>query len=524
MGAHTDPDTLAFIEYLRKRGLELGFCTYTEYKPCDNQYHIDVVWKLQGSQNPLFTFEVETIDNERVFSNTAKIFDTSSSLVPKPWRHFMIIYKSKLSHGHKDMLHRVLHQHNVLLFEDIFNQKTEKERLDEALNDCAYDISELITSQVISKPLGQTIPLFLNSLKRGLEGFPITNPDLSLTVKSNEPPKGAIKFKIITQTSKGEKTFLEKLRESEEPLEPFSLEAPQLKDFICEDKKVFAENSKIVKLTVVPAPMLKRTKIMIRNSSVVLDDFILRKTKTEGSKIFVSTENRNLPFVFQLQISVNNSDDGIDFRLDQTKANVKQALQYVQFIKDLNVNKELIIIDKETNALLFTLNTQQTVEQSEQWYDLLCKLAYIQEKTNHPIPCPSKITKDDYQNMIQVMNIVNTGAVEISINYFSITVDKKGAKQLIDLFKKEGKILNMTASVQSTSVDICGEVIPLGPNKMSLPDMKFKKPLVQLEQLVERMPIKAFKKITLIPINEKRMKVRYENWLPTNKISDNPTT
>jgi hypothetical protein len=515
MGAHIDPDTVAFIEYLRKRGIDLGFCTYKEYKPCNNLYYVDIVWKLQGSQNPLFTFEIETSDNERVFSNTAKIFDTSSSLVPKPWRHFMIIYKSKLSQGHKDSLHNILHGHNILLFEDIFNEKTEKERLDRELDNCAYDISELLKNHVICKPLGQTIPLLLNGLKMGLEGFPIENPQLAFTIKSKDRlPEGAIKFKITIRTPKGQKTFMEKLKDSEVTHEPLILESPELDNVVFEDKGIFPENAKIQKITIGPAvPTYKTVKIMARNSSVVLEDFILREIRNEGSKLILSTEDRNLPFIFELRFTQNNTESGLDFKLVPSKANVKQAYQFQEFLRALNIQRELIIIEKETNILLFTMKIHDAIEQSEQWYDVLSKLAYIQEKTNQPIPCPSIISKEEFQAIVRLIKILNTGEDEIPINYFSITIDKNGAKQIIDSFRKEGKIVNMIVSQQETSINVCGEEISMGPNKISLPDMKFKKQLGELEQSVEKMIKKSFKKITLVPVNEKRIKIQYEKWL-----------
>ena len=71
MGRHSDSDTLSFIEWLKTKGELLGFFTEIEYDLYKNEYYVDLVWKLQKDNDPLFTFEIETKDSPSVFSNTA---------------------------------------------------------------------------------------------------------------------------------------------------------------------------------------------------------------------------------------------------------------------------------------------------------------------------------------------------------------------------------------------------------------------------------------------------------------------
>lgn len=120
MGRHKDPDTLSFIDWLNKKGQSLGFFVEPEYALYKNEYFVDLVWKLKEEQEPLVTFEIETKDAAGVFSNTQKIFGPPSKMISKPWRHFMIIYKTKLSSGHRKSLFNVLNLHNISLYENVF--------------------------------------------------------------------------------------------------------------------------------------------------------------------------------------------------------------------------------------------------------------------------------------------------------------------------------------------------------------------------------------------------------------------
>jgi hypothetical protein len=92
MGLHDDPDSLALIDWLARKGQELGYYVEKECAIANNAYSIDLVWKFKQGQDPLITFEIETANRSGVFTNTLKIFGTRQALVRKPLRHFAIVY------------------------------------------------------------------------------------------------------------------------------------------------------------------------------------------------------------------------------------------------------------------------------------------------------------------------------------------------------------------------------------------------------------------------------------------------
>lgn len=517
MGRHKDSDTLSFIEWLRKKGESLGFITETEYALYKNEYCVDLVWKLREDQGPLVTFEIETEDSASVFSNTAKIFGTTSKLVSKPWRHFMVIYKTRLSNGHRDSLSNVINQHNILLFEEIFTNIAEKQKLEKALEDLAYDISELIKRVMHNQPLGASLPLVLKGLTMGLGNGPIKDPEIEISIKSSTPLSGGIKFSTITETPKGEPTFLDKLRESQKTLKPFSIETPQFKDLIIEGKSILPKDGAKAKLTVIPKPAILPVKIIVPGTKVVFNGILLRLVKTEGTMDYLSTEDRNLPFVFEFNFDREQKNGNFSFKFEPSHGDVKQAFQSEEFIRALNTNKELRIVKPEENITIIGFYIDESYEQADDWYDTISKLAYIQEKTKHTIPAPAKITQKDLRDIYGLIRIINTGEERGTISNFSIKIDKKAARALIDIVKKEGKISNLEIAQISTNRRILNEDIPLGSSKLVLPDMRLVLPVEEVEKQVEDLPEEGLISISLKPVTNERVTVIFKDWLPKGK-------
>ena len=150
--------------------------------------------------------------------------------------------------------------------------------------------------------------------------------------------------------------------------------------------------------------------------------------------------------------------------------------------------KEVQILDSEGDKLVIGFRAKGGVEQNLNWYNMMVKLAYIQEKTNHRIPAPSIITKEDANAIQHMSETLNTGEEKNIIDNISIKVDKKGALQLIDISEKEGKISNVGLSEESTYRSILKEEILLGPSNIKLPDMKLKQPIKSIKKLIAATP------------------------------------
>jgi len=515
MGRHRDPDTLGFIDWLKTKGESLGYISELEYALDRAEYFVDVVWKLRKDQTPLITFEIETRDGREIFCNTAKIYGPPSNMVSKPWNHFMVIFKGELSEGHRKALFNLINQHNVFLFEDIFGKLKNRKKLEMKLEGLKYNVSEQIKNEMQNKPLGDALLAVLKGLSEGLSDGPLGTPEVTVTFKSPNPPKGGTEFSLTTETPKGEPTFLEKLKEASKTLKPFTIESPQLKDLTIDGKPVLPKDKGKAVLTVTPQP-LPPVKIVVPGTNIAFDNIFLRRIKTEGTTDYLSTEERNLPFVFDFSVDKENKANKFSFRFESSHGNVKQAFQFEELIRALTTNKNINIVEPKENKAILGFRVRESFKQSEDWYYLLSKLAYIQDKTNHVIPVPTKITQENVRDIFTLIKVIDAGEDVGSLNETSFRINKQWAKNLIDTQKKQGKISGLTIS-QATSYRLFNEDIPMGTSKMELPDMQFVLSLQDVEKLVEAASDKELVSLSLKPIADNQVTIRFEDWQPKKR-------
>jgi hypothetical protein len=513
VGKHKDPDALHFIDWLSQKGESLGFLVKKEYELLKGEYFVDLVWKLDEKQDPLVTFEIETKDHQGVFSNTEKIFGPPSKMVLKPWRHFMIIYKDKLSKGHKTALFSKLTAHNISLFENVFHEVKKKEKLERDLENITYDISALITNVIRGKSWGESLPLILKGLAMGLGADVFKDPKVSISVHSNISKEGGLNFKIRTQTQKGQPLFLDKLKETQRTLKPFTIEAPELQDVVIEGKSALPKDKGKAKITIVPTPKQVPVTIVIPNTTIAFENVMLRLVKREDGTDHLSTEERNLPFVFELALNQKQNSGNYNFRFEPSHGDVEQALQFEEFIKALNEQKEVKIIDPKENKMVMGFNVHNSVKQNSAWYELISKLSYIQERTKHTIPAPIQITREEARKTQFLIRIMNTGKENVTIDDVSFRIERNAAKNMVATQEKEGKISNLGISQPETFRPLFNEKIPLGPSKITLPDMKFMQPLEEVKKQIENTPEGTTIKLTLVPVADKSVEIIFENWL-----------
>lgn len=140
MGRYKDSDTLDFLNWLKLKGESLGYIAELEYCLSEKDCFVDVVWKIEKDQTPFVTFEVETGNCGKIFSNTSKIYGTMPDGTFRPRNHFMIIFKAKLSEIQRKALYSILSTHNVWLFEDVFSDSSNRRRLEQKLDSLRYDV------------------------------------------------------------------------------------------------------------------------------------------------------------------------------------------------------------------------------------------------------------------------------------------------------------------------------------------------------------------------------------------------
>ena len=140
MGRYKDSDTLDFLNWLKLKGESLGYIPELDYYLGKKDYFVDVAWKFGEDQTPFVTFEVETRNCGKIFSNTSKIYGTMPNVISRPRNHFMIIFKAKLSEIQRKALYSIISNYNVFLFEDIFGDSNNRRMLEQKLYSLKHDV------------------------------------------------------------------------------------------------------------------------------------------------------------------------------------------------------------------------------------------------------------------------------------------------------------------------------------------------------------------------------------------------
>jgi hypothetical protein len=512
MGNHKDPDSLAFIESLRLKGEEYGYVSQAETHI--EEYFFDILWKLKEKQSPLITFEIETKDGRVIFANTLKIYGTSSSKVPKPWHHFMIIYKGNLTTGHRDSLHNLIEANNLHLYEDIFGKEENLKKLMKNLEDLnnVIDLKEQIKKDAGTKSIGVTLSSVLAGISEVLgDDAAFEKPEVSVKIQSKKSPEKGLRLSMTTETPKGEPTFMEKLTEANKTLKPFTIESPQLKDLKIEGKSIFPEGTANAKLTVTPNTPIHAVKMQVLGEDLTFDNILLRRVKTEGTVDHLSSEERNLPFVYSFQLDKENEKNNFSFEFKNENANVKQMYQFEKLIQALNSHKEFVVVNPQDLKPIFGFRAKGNFNQSEDWLYLLSKLAYIQDKTGHVIPVPKTINQNDIHDIFSLIRILETGQDSELLNEMKMTTTKESWLTLMNIQKKDDKISNLKTS-QTVTFKLFEEIFELGKGENIFPDMIFSQPIEEIAQILDKTPQGKSIELALKPILDKHVTMRFEKW------------
>ena len=139
MVRYKDSDTLDFLGWLKLKGEALGYVAEVEYYLGKKDYFVDVVWKFGEDQTRFVTFEVETQNCGKIFSNTSRIYGALPDVISRPRNHFMIMFKDKLSEIQRKALYSIISNYSVYLFEDIFRDSNNLRKLEQKLESLRYN-------------------------------------------------------------------------------------------------------------------------------------------------------------------------------------------------------------------------------------------------------------------------------------------------------------------------------------------------------------------------------------------------
>lgn len=347
MGRHKDPETLALIQWLMKKGESLGFWVKDEFTLKKGEYFVDLVWKINEKQPPLITFEIETKDNERVFRNTLKIFGTSSDYIIKPWYHFMIIHKSKLSKSSKKALSNILNQHNIRLYESIYNDDEKLNSLESELDKLAIEVKTFLERYLRDKTLGESLSDIADAINKKLEQYPLKKPKFKWSIETEDIKdsyEDAIEFRLKQTTKRGEPILLDKMKEAVEKRMPLVIHNPELE--VKDDKKgIFNDVEKFEKIIIGFKGALPPISLTTPSKCITINNLIFSVIKNDENIFCISTENRNIPynFIFCIEKISNRCKFIVD--VDTDIASQIQIGNLEHLMATIQKEKQIILIN-----------------------------------------------------------------------------------------------------------------------------------------------------------------------------------
>ena len=274
---------------------------------------------------------------------------------------------------------------------------------------------------------------------------------------------------------------------------------------------------KLDSLTIIPEPFPKPrpVKIFIPNTHVSFDHVLLGAIEFDGTKIKLSSVDKNRPHKFNFSLDLETKQGQFNFEVNYQTADVSQAFNSEKFLRVLKQKEEIAVKDLETDQILFRAVVGDLLIELEDdaYYETLKDLSYIQEKTIKMIPCPTELSNEDICDIKEIREIIENGRIERCFSEISFKAKKEWLKRFLREFKanKIGVCLGMRFTKEESRT-IFGISIPLGSCTHKLPPVEFSKSVDEIEKNAEDILDEDFIKISLRPVLNKPCIMVFEKW------------
>ena len=475
MGKHTDPETLQFIEKIKKKAELAGFRTEEEYKILDGLFWIDLVFSpYEKGHDTFITLEIESRNNERIQKNLQKILKSTAKDVEKPYYHFIVIYKGKLSESNRYLINR-MDSHNIKVFEDLKKDPQQIEDIFTEIEGLQVNIKSYIERK------GKVNPA--ETVKETILGLGSINP---VVIIENKPfPINQVTLTSVSQTS------------MDEPL----ISSGEIFDI-----------KKFRRLAVIPIPRDVYT-LVVPNTTIAEDTYLDRKPSFTTSLVL---EPCNFPAIINLENDKTGKSGRIHTNIDSTEADVVQLKKYEDLLRSIFVDKRKLEIYDSKAKKVFVANNivDEEFKRTDEWYSKVSELAFIQQTTSIRIPAPKNlsITGDESDQIKMIKTIIQTGEYEDTFTEVTISTKKMVIQKLIKHIQTRGSLKDFTIINNNDTQNILGINIPLGEASWKFKDITLKDPIEKITELLANVNPEEKVNLVLIPHSSNVLKVIYSGW------------
>ena len=466
--------------------------------------------KLIDDFKCLFDEKEINVDPETVLNDFFRTLERKMESVPELKEKLEMQYLRDLKNGQ-----RFLIEGQDKIIDSIRDFKIEK--LIENNKDDPISLMKVLKK--IQKPLN-TDPLYATKLSVDESSVSVSLYPRSQEALEKAPLHGTVKIK---QQKKNGKiiTFEDRLKEAQKTRIPITFNKDSIIDFSVfkGDIPIILGGSKgkLNYLTIIPEPFPKPrpVKIYIPNTNVGFDYALLGAIESDGTKIKLSSVDKNRPHKFNFSFDLETKQGQFNFEINYQTADVSQAFNCEKFLRELKQIKEIAVKDLETDKTFFQVVVGDLpIElEDEVYYETLKDLSYIQEKTMKTISCPIELSNKNAWDIKEIREIIENGRIERHFSEMSFKIKKQELKRFLIGFKANkisiGLGMRFTKEENRT---IFGISIPLGSCTYKLPPTELTKPADEIEKDAENLLDEEFIQISLRPASNKPCIISFEKW------------
>ena len=463
-----------------------------------------------------FDGEEINVDPETVLNDFFRTLELKMEKVPELKEKLKMQYLGDLKNDHGVLKadHAKLNDSIAELKDSITDFKIE-ELIEKNKDDPA---SLMAVLKKIQKPLN-TDSLYATKLSVDESGVSVSYHPRSQEALEKAPLHGTLKIKPQEKNGKII-TFGDMLKEAQRTRTPMTFDKDSIIEFSVfkGDKPIIPVNSKekLDSLTITPEPFPKPrpVKIFIPDTHVGFDYVLLGAIESEGTKIKLSSVDKNRPPKFTFSLDLETKKGQFNFEVNYQTANVSQAFNCERFLRELKQKKEIAVKDLETDKIGFHADIGDLPIELEDdvYYETLKDLSYIQDKTMKMIPCPTELNNKDIWDTKEIREIIENGRIERCFSEISFKIKKQGLKRFLNDFKDNKVVSNMKFDIKDVEGMIFGVKMPLGSCAYKLPPVELTKPVDEIEKDTENLLDEDFIKISLHPVLNKPCIMVFEKW------------
>lgn len=366
----------------------------------------------------------------------------------------------------------------------------------------------------ISKILNED-PLYFHELN--IKGDEITYSIIPKSVDAQrlEPIHGSFSFVLGNKDGKII-TLEDMLKESERTGEPIIIDSSSIRSVSIYkgNKPPIPEGGDLghIELRLIPFEL---PVSVFTPGSFIRYDIILRAEEKGPTSLVLSNYFSESPikfrFTFNLETGNKIKNNGkFNITCKTGKMDVTQAYKFNKFIRDTQESGVLGLKETKSDKIIFSshINSADINIASQDQFDLINKLSFIQEITGIKIHLPSEITPSDVVSIEDAYTYYKDGKIlSIPKRYeFNVGLDKNYVEKMLNLADENGIFENFDILQEKATINILGIELPLGSLKQHIPHIKTKKPIEELKKELAESRDDTFN-IDLIPIGDEPISI-----------------